>query len=52
MAILVDRGHLDYDEKVSHYWPEFAQNGKENVTVKMLLNHEVCTKIMHALTRK
>ena len=41
IAILVDRGHLDYDKKVVHYWPEFGQNGKENVTVKMLLNHEV-----------
>ena len=41
MAILVERGYLDYEEKVAHYWPEFAQNGKENVTVRMLLNHEV-----------
>ena len=41
MALLVERGHLDYEEKVVHYWPEFGQNGKENVTVKMLLNHEV-----------
>ncbi|XP_072027156.1 beta-lactamase domain-containing protein 2-like [Amphiura filiformis] len=40
MAMLVDRGQLDYDQKVVHYWPEFGQNGKENVTVKMLLNHE------------
>lgn len=40
MAMLVDRGHLDYNKKVSHYWPEFAQNGKENVTVSMLLSHE------------
>lgn len=39
-AILVDRGHLDYNQKVVHYWPEFGQKGKENVTVKMLLNHE------------
>ena len=41
MAMLVDRGHLDYEQKVVHYWPEFGQNGKENVTVKMLLHHEV-----------
>src|SRR5690606_18460636 len=26
IAILVDRGLLDYKQKVSHYWPEYAQN--------------------------
>ncbi|XP_072025302.1 beta-lactamase domain-containing protein 2-like [Amphiura filiformis] len=40
MAMLVDRGYLDYDQKVVHYWPEFGQNGKENITVKQLLHHE------------
>lgn len=33
------RGLLDYDEKVSFYWPEFAQNGKEDITVRTLLSH-------------
>jgi len=33
-------GWLDYNEKVSTYWPEFAQNGKGNITVKQLLAHE------------
>ena len=41
MAMLVDRGLLDYDQKVAAYWPEFAQQGKEDITVRMLLNHEV-----------
>ena len=41
MAVLVDRGLLDYDGTVASYWPEFAQNGKENITVRTLLNHEV-----------
>ncbi|XP_038078605.1 beta-lactamase domain-containing protein 2-like [Patiria miniata] len=40
MAVLVDRGHLDYDKTVASYWPEFAQNGKEKITVRLLLNHE------------
>ncbi|XP_038078941.1 beta-lactamase domain-containing protein 2-like [Patiria miniata] len=40
MAVLVDRGHLDYNKTVASYWPEFAQNGKEKVTVRMLLNHQ------------
>src|SRR5215218_6474810 len=34
------RGLLDHDERVSTYWPEFAQNGKEDVTVRQLLSHQ------------
>src|SRR5437762_5045433 len=37
---LVDRGLLDVDERVATYWPEFAQAGKENITVRMLLSHQ------------
>ena len=40
MALLHSRGLLDYDERVASYWPEFAQNGKERVTVRQLLGHE------------
>jgi CubicO group peptidase (beta-lactamase class C family) len=36
---LVDRGLIDYDTPVAHYWPEFAAAGKERVTVRQLLNH-------------
>jgi len=35
----VDRGLLNLDDPVSKYWPEFAQNGKEGITVKHLLSH-------------
>lgn len=34
---LADQGKLDYDEPVTHYWPEFAQAGKEDVTVRQLI---------------
>ncbi|CRG89967.1 hypothetical protein PISL3812_07007 [Talaromyces islandicus] len=37
--ILVERGLLDVDAKVSQYWPEFAANGKENITVRHILSH-------------
>jgi len=37
---LVDRGLLDVDEPVATYWPEFAQAGKADVTVRMLLSHQ------------
>ncbi len=36
---LVDQGLLDLDEKVARYWPEFAQQGKEEITVRLLLCH-------------
>ncbi|MFW9873116.1 MAG: serine hydrolase domain-containing protein [Candidatus Thorarchaeota archaeon] len=34
------KGYFNYDEKVSTYWPEFAQNGKEGITVRQLLSHQ------------
>ena len=40
LAIAHSRGWLDYDERVSKYWKEFAQNGKENITVRQLLAHQ------------
>jgi|SRR5215211_4338787 len=40
MAVAHSRGLLDHDEKVATYWPEFAQNGKENITVRQLLSHQ------------
>ena len=40
LAKLVDRGQLDLDQTVAHYWPEFAQNGKGEVTVRQLLSHQ------------
>lgn len=38
--ILASRGQLDLDAPVATYWPEFAQAGKANIPVKMLLNHQ------------
>ncbi|MEV3932312.1 MULTISPECIES: serine hydrolase domain-containing protein [unclassified Streptomyces] len=37
--ILIDRGLLDLDAPVAHYWPEFAAAGKESVRVRHLLSH-------------
>ncbi|MGZ8726781.1 MAG: serine hydrolase domain-containing protein [Aeromicrobium sp.] len=37
--VLVDRGELDVNERVAHYWPEFAANGKTDVLVRHLLGH-------------
>jgi CubicO group peptidase (beta-lactamase class C family) len=40
LAVAHSRGLLDYDEKVAAYWPEFAQEGKEDITVRQLLAHQ------------
>ncbi|MEO1841477.1 MAG: serine hydrolase domain-containing protein, partial [Pseudomonadota bacterium] len=37
--LLADRGQLDFDGNVGRYWPEFAQNGKDEVKVWHLMNH-------------
>ncbi|MBN1803075.1 MAG: beta-lactamase family protein [Candidatus Lokiarchaeota archaeon] len=40
IALAHSKGYFEYDEKVSKYWPEFAQNGKEDVTIRQLLSHQ------------
>jgi len=40
LAIAHSRGWLDYDERVATYWPEFAHQGKEKITVRQLLAHQ------------
>ena len=40
LAIAHSRGWLDYEERVCTYWPEFAQQGKERITVRQLLAHQ------------
>ena len=40
MAVAHSRGWLDYEERVCTYWPEFAQEGKDKVTVRQLLSHQ------------
>ncbi|KAF9935176.1 hypothetical protein BGZ67_003486 [Mortierella alpina] len=40
IARLVQKGLLDYEAKVSQYWPEFAVNGKEEVRLVDVMVHE------------
>ena len=40
VATAVSRGLISYDAKVADYWPEFAQAGKGDVTVRQLLGHQ------------
>jgi CubicO group peptidase (beta-lactamase class C family) len=37
--MLVDRGLVDVNAPVARYWPEFAQNGKESLPVRFILDH-------------
>ena len=45
---LVERGLVDVDAPVATYWPEFAQAGKERITVRHLLTHQAG---LHAIER-
>lgn len=40
MARAVSDGLLDYDAPVAQYWPDFAAEGKEDVTVAQMLSHQ------------
>jgi CubicO group peptidase (beta-lactamase class C family) len=40
VLVLVDRGVLGLDEKMTRYWPEFGQARKEHTTVRQALSHQ------------
>jgi CubicO group peptidase (beta-lactamase class C family) len=40
MVVAHSRGLFELDECVSRYWPEFAQQGKQSITVRQLLAHQ------------
>ncbi len=53
MALANSRGYFDYEAPVTHYWPEFAQNGKEHITIRQLLAHEAGLAVIEEpLTRQ
>ncbi len=37
--VLVEQGRLDYDLRIADVWPEFAQHGKRDVTLRHALTH-------------
>ena len=39
MLLLIDRGLIKPSDKICHYWPEFAANGKELIDVRHVLGH-------------
>src|SRR5262245_1903248 len=40
MAVAHSRGLFDLDAPVATYWPEFAQSGKQDITIRQLLGHQ------------
>merc|ERR1711977_162222 len=40
VAMLADRGHLDYNQKVCDVWPAYAQHGKGETTIAHVMRHE------------
>jgi CubicO group peptidase (beta-lactamase class C family) len=40
LARLYEQGLFQYEDPIAKYWPEFAQNGKENITIADLMRHE------------
>lgn len=47
VARLVGDGIVDVDAEVASYWPEFAREGKERITVRQLLSHQSGLPALH-----
>ena len=39
MLMLYDRGLFSFDDPVAKHWPEFADNGKETITIAQVMSH-------------
>jgi CubicO group peptidase (beta-lactamase class C family) len=48
LHMLADRGRIDYDKPVASYWPEFAENGKERITVRQAISHHAAIHFIDA----
>ncbi len=40
MALAHSRGYFEWDDPVARHWPEFAQAGKAEITLRQLLAHQ------------
>ncbi len=48
LHMLADRGKLSYDAPVALYWPEFASEGKERITVRQAISHHAAIHLVDA----
>ena len=40
LCICIEKKLINYDNLVSEYWPEFAKNGKDKITIAHIMKHE------------
>ncbi|CAD5219204.1 unnamed protein product [Bursaphelenchus okinawaensis] len=40
LSVLVDKGLINWNDRVAKHWPEYGQNGKENTTIQDILTHQ------------
>src|SRR4051794_22900518 len=40
LLLLIERGLLDVEAPVCHYWPEFSAQGKEHIRVRDVVSHQ------------
>ena len=38
-SLLVEKGLIKYEDKITKYWPEFGKKNKNDVTIRQLLMH-------------
>ena len=46
LHLQVERGLVDLDEPIASYWPEYAQNGKGDITSRHVLTHRAAVPHM------
>jgi CubicO group peptidase (beta-lactamase class C family) len=46
LHIQAERGLIDYDQPIAHYWPEFAAQGKDKARVRDALTHRTGIPLM------
>jgi len=42
LAMLAERKQLTLDDEVAKYWPEFAAEGKESISIRQAMGHLAC----------
>ena len=48
----IDRGHIQLDEPVTTYWPNFGQNGKDKITIRQIMSHQAGLAGFHDAVNK
>ena len=49
--LLAQRGALDLDDSVCAHWPEYAQGGKEHITIRHVLQHRAGVPVAGTIAR-